>query len=61
MGKSNGSEQRKELLERRNIDVRNYFNLLYNEGKFRYDHCMEKTIEKFYITESTITKILKGQ
>ena len=50
---------RKDNIEKRNQEIASYFTSLYDGKRIRYEDCLQKTCEKFYLTPYTVSQVLR--
>ena len=50
----------KELLRSRNGRICADFDRLYREERIRFDDCIKRLTEKYFLSEATIMSIIKG-
>jgi len=48
----------KELITNRNILLKKDYEEMYNKKRLRYDDCLEKLSEKYFLTKETVHRIL---
>lgn len=53
-------ETRRKTIERRNRDIRNRYNVLYNQKRIRHDDCLEKIAFEFYLSVYMVSRILQN-
>lgn len=52
------AETKRQMLDRRNGDIRHRFNELYEVQRMRLDDVIEKVAFEFYLAHSTVEKII---
>lgn len=58
--KLNTRENRRCLIERRNVKLKERMNELYNKERLRYDDVISKLCEEFYLAPLTVQRIIKA-
>ena len=48
----------KELINNRNVLLKKDYDELYNKKRLRYDDCLDKLSEKYFLDQQTIHRIL---
>ncbi|MES2732869.1 MAG: hypothetical protein V4714_14035 [Bacteroidota bacterium] len=53
------TQKRKVNTEKRNREIADFFNTLYEVERTRYEDCLQRTCAKFYLSEQSVIKIVK--